>query len=164
MAAGHAGLEHRIGGLEKEDVTGAVSYDAANHQQMVDLRAEKIAGIARDIPPAEIVGPAEGELLVVGWGSTYGAVAAAVEEVQQAGRSRGPPAPPLPESLPRQPGPVLARYTQVLVAGEQHGAASLDAARPLPGGRRRAVQGGRPAVPIREVRKKIEACWERRKP
>ena len=55
-AAGNAGTEHRIGGLEKEDVTGAVSYDAANHQRMVSLRAEKIEGIARDIPPAEVAG------------------------------------------------------------------------------------------------------------
>ena len=76
-------------GLEKQDVTGAVSYDAANHQRMVDrCGRQKIEGIARDIPPADVVGPAEGDLLVVGWGSTYGAIAAAVDELpQQAGYS-----------------------------------------------------------------------------
>ena len=59
-AAGTPGFEHRIGGLEKEDVTGGVTYDAANHQRMVSLRAQKIAGIARDIPPAQVDGPTSG--------------------------------------------------------------------------------------------------------
>jgi 2-oxoglutarate ferredoxin oxidoreductase subunit alpha len=75
------GFEHRIGGLEKEDVTGAVSYDADNHRRMIELRAEKIARIAGDIPPATVTGDDEGELLVVGWGSTCGAIAGAVAEL-----------------------------------------------------------------------------------
>ena len=69
---GTPGLEHRIGGIEKEDVTGNVSYDPANHEHMVHTRAQKIANIADDIPPLEVDGPAEGDLLVIGWGGTYG--------------------------------------------------------------------------------------------
>jgi 2-oxoglutarate/2-oxoacid ferredoxin oxidoreductase subunit alpha len=86
VVPGTPGHEHRIGGLEKSDVSGTVCYDGANHRRMIELRAQKIAGIARDIPAAEIVGPVEGELLVVGWGSTYGAIAAAVDEAQHAGQ------------------------------------------------------------------------------
>jgi 2-oxoglutarate/2-oxoacid ferredoxin oxidoreductase subunit alpha len=87
VAPGTEGLEHRIGGLEKQDVTGVVTYDAANHQQMVRLRAGKIAGIAADIPPAEVTGPSAGRVLVIGWGSTYGAVAAAVNDLQAEGHA-----------------------------------------------------------------------------
>src|SRR5439155_18650163 len=71
---GTPGLEHRIGGLEKEDVTGNVSYDPANHQHMVKTRAQKIANIANEIPLLEVDGPPEGDLLVAGWGGTYGAL------------------------------------------------------------------------------------------
>ena len=83
--------EHRIGGLEKEDVTG--SGELRRGQSSADGRRcgrEKIEGIARDIPPAEVAGPAEGDLLVVGWGSTYGAIAAAVDEAA-AGRAAASP-------------------------------------------------------------------------
>lgn len=86
-APGTPGLEHRIGGLEKEDVTGVVTYDAANHRRMVGLRARKIAGIADDIPPAKVEGAPAGDLLVVSWGSTYGAIAAAVKQAQAEGRA-----------------------------------------------------------------------------
>jgi 2-oxoglutarate ferredoxin oxidoreductase subunit alpha len=79
---GTPGLEHRIGGLEKQDITGNVSYDPDNHEKMVKLRAEKVARIANDLPPIKIFGEPEGQLLVVGWGSTYGAIQAAVEECQ----------------------------------------------------------------------------------
>ena len=81
------GLEHRIGGLEKQDVTGNVSYDPDNHDLMVRLRAEKVRRVAQEIPPTTINGPAGGDLLVVGWGGTYGAITAAVEEAQVAGLS-----------------------------------------------------------------------------
>ena len=84
---GTPGLEHRIGGLEKEDVTGVVTYDAANHRRMVEQRARKIAGIADDIPPAKVEGAPSGDLLMVGWGSTYGAIAAAVRQAQAEGRA-----------------------------------------------------------------------------
>src|SRR5262249_2403552 len=69
---GTKGLEHRIGGLEKEDVTGNVSYDPANHEHMIRTRAKKIANIANEIPLLEVNGPDQGDLLVIGWGGTYG--------------------------------------------------------------------------------------------
>jgi 2-oxoglutarate ferredoxin oxidoreductase subunit alpha len=84
---GTPGLEHRIGGLEKEDVTGNVSYDPINHEKMVKLRAAKVAGIAQDIAPLKVQGADHGELLIVGWGSTYGAIATAVEMLQREGAS-----------------------------------------------------------------------------
>jgi 2-oxoglutarate ferredoxin oxidoreductase subunit alpha len=84
---GTAGLEHRIGGLEKADVTGNVSYDPENHHRMQVLRQAKVAGIARDIAPLEVFGPERGDLLVLGWGSTYGAIRSAVERLQASGRS-----------------------------------------------------------------------------
>ena len=76
---GTAGLEHRIGGLEKADVTGNVSYDPDNHHQMQLYRQAKVAGIARDIPPLEVFGPERGDLLILGWGSTFGAIRSAAE-------------------------------------------------------------------------------------
>jgi 2-oxoglutarate ferredoxin oxidoreductase subunit alpha len=82
---GTPGLEHRVGGLEKADGTGNVSYDPANHEQMVRLRAAKIAGIAKDIPPVEVDDPDGARVLVLGWGSTYGAITAAVRRVRAAG-------------------------------------------------------------------------------
>ncbi|HXF04561.1 MAG TPA: 2-oxoacid:acceptor oxidoreductase subunit alpha [Blastocatellia bacterium] len=112
---GTPGLEHRIGGLEKQHITGNVSYDPENHQLMTHLRAEKIARVAQDIPDVEVFGDTEGELLVVGWGGTYGAITSAVEQVQAKG---------LPVSsihlrylnpLPRNLGQVLSRFRKVLV-------------------------------------------------
>ena len=84
---GTPGLEHRIGGLEKADILGNVSYDPDNHHRMQLLRQAKVAGIAKDIPPLEVFGPAEGDLLVLGWGSTYGAIRSAVERLQGKGVS-----------------------------------------------------------------------------
>jgi 2-oxoglutarate ferredoxin oxidoreductase subunit alpha len=84
---GTPGLEHRIGGLEKADVSGNVSYDPENHHKMQLLRAQKVAGIAKDIPDLQVQGPARGDLLVLGWGSTYGAIRSAVERLQAAGQS-----------------------------------------------------------------------------
>ena len=112
---GTPGLEHRIGGLEKEDVTGNVSYDPQNHEKMVRLRAEKIARIADDIPPLQVLGKDSGKLLVVGWGSTYGAITSAVQELQAKG---------LPVSsihlrhlnpFPRNLGEVLRQFGTILV-------------------------------------------------
>src|SRR5207249_9347912 len=82
---GTPGLEHRIGGLEKEDGTGNVSYDPINHEHMVRTRAKKIANIANEIPELTVNGPAEGDLLVIGWGGTYGAITSAVERCQRKG-------------------------------------------------------------------------------
>lgn len=85
LVPGTPGGEHCVGGLEKEATTGAISYDGPNHQRMVELRATKLERIACDIPPAQVVGSPEGDVLVVGWGSTYGAIAAAVDEVSRGG-------------------------------------------------------------------------------
>jgi 2-oxoglutarate ferredoxin oxidoreductase subunit alpha len=79
---GTPGLEHRIGGLEKADVTGNVSYDPENHHRMQVLRQDKVAGIAGDIPALEVYGPHSGDLLILGWGSTYGAIRTAVDRLQ----------------------------------------------------------------------------------
>ena len=84
---GTPGLEHRIGGLEKADITGNVSYDPDNHHRMQLLRQAKVAGIADDIPPLEVYGPRAGDLLILGWGSTYGAIRSAVERLQAEGWS-----------------------------------------------------------------------------
>ena len=84
---GTPGLEHRIGGLEKADITGSVSYDAENHMRMVNYRTEKVARIANDIPDLAVIGEPDGELLVLGWGSTYGAILSAVRRAQARGTS-----------------------------------------------------------------------------
>lgn len=79
---GTKGLEHRLGGLEKEHETGNISYDPDNHQRMVGLRAAKIQGIEHDLPALEILGSASGDVLVIGWGSTYGCIRTVVESLQ----------------------------------------------------------------------------------
>ena len=84
---GKVGLEHRVGGLEKDAVKGSISHDPQNHQQMVDTRAKKIALIAEDIPVQEVIGDKEGELLVVGWGGTRGHLQNAVLEMRAEGKS-----------------------------------------------------------------------------
>jgi 2-oxoglutarate ferredoxin oxidoreductase subunit alpha len=84
---GTRGLEHRIGGLEKADVIGNVSYDPDNHHRMQMLRAAKVAGIADDIAPLEVFGPERGDLVILGWGSTYGAIRSAVESLNADGAS-----------------------------------------------------------------------------
>jgi 2-oxoglutarate ferredoxin oxidoreductase subunit alpha len=82
---GTKGLVHRIGGLEKQDITGNICYDADNHQHMIDTRAQKVANIANDLPPIETIGPRTGDVLVLGWGSTRGAITAAVTRLQKEG-------------------------------------------------------------------------------
>lgn len=83
---GTPGLEHRLGGIEKDSVTGNVSYDPDNHQKMVDTRAAKIKGVAKDIPLLQVNGAQKGNVLVVGWGGTYGAITSAVESLQNEGK------------------------------------------------------------------------------
>ena len=108
-------LEHRIGGLEKEYLTGNVSYAPTNHEQMIRVRARKIAGIIREIPPLEVFGPPEGELLVVGWGSTYGSITQAVRELQAAGHAVTQVHLRHLDPLPPDLGGILGRYRHVLV-------------------------------------------------
>ena len=87
VSPGTPGLEHRIGGIEKEEDTGNISYDSENHERMVNLRAEKIERIANDIPDLKVHGPETGDMLVLGWGSTLGAARQAVEKAQANGYS-----------------------------------------------------------------------------
>ena len=115
IPAGTPGLQHRIGGLEKDDL-GQVSYDAQNHQRMVALRAGKVLGIASDIPPARLEEGALGDdLLVVGWGSTYGAITQAVREERAAGRRVASLHLRHLNPLPRGLGELLAAFPRVLV-------------------------------------------------
>ncbi len=113
---GTPGLEHRIGGLEKADVTGAISYDAENHDLMVRLRAQKVAGIATDIPELAVDDPdGEADTLVLGWGSTYGPIAAAVRRVRRDGRRVACAHLHYLNPFPRNTGEVLRRYEKVLI-------------------------------------------------
>jgi 2-oxoglutarate ferredoxin oxidoreductase subunit alpha len=112
---GTAGLEHRIGGLEKEDITGNVSYDPLNHEHMVKTRARKIANIANEIPLLEVNGPAEGDVLVIGWGGTYGAIVSAVQRSQRKGLKVAQAHLRYLNPMPRNTGEVLSRYKKVLV-------------------------------------------------
>ena len=113
---GTPGLEHRIGGLEHEDGSGNVSYDPENHEQMTVLRERKIAGIAEGIPPARTFGDESGELLLVGWGGTYGAL----REATIAARKKGLDVSQLHlrylNPLPANVGDVLRSFRRVLVA------------------------------------------------
>ncbi len=112
---GTPGLEHRIGGLEKADVTGNVSYDPDNHHRMQVLRHEKIAGIARDIPPLEVYGPQSGDLLILGWGSTYGAIRSAVDRLQAESWSVAHAHLRYLNPMPANIGQVLQSFKRVLV-------------------------------------------------
>ncbi len=112
---GTPGLEHRIGGLEKEYLTGNVSYAPANHEQMVRVRARKIAGIVREIPPTAVNGAPEGDLLLLGWGSTYGALEAAARTLLDQGHRVGHAHLRHLNPLPADLGAVLGRFRRVLV-------------------------------------------------
>jgi 2-oxoglutarate ferredoxin oxidoreductase subunit alpha len=108
-------MEHRIGGLGKQDVTGNVSYAPEDHEHIIRTRAQKIAGIADYIPELEVTGPEQGDLLVLGWGGTYGAIRAAVEHVQGEGLEVARAHLRHLNPLPRNLGNVLGRYKQILV-------------------------------------------------
>ena len=108
-------LEHRIGGLGKQDVTGNVSYAPEDHERIVHVRADKIRGIADFIPELEVTGPEQGDLLILGWGGTYGAIRAAVEQVRDEGLDVAYAHLRYLNPFPRNLGNVLGRYKQVLV-------------------------------------------------
>jgi 2-oxoglutarate ferredoxin oxidoreductase subunit alpha len=112
---GTPGLEHRIGGLEKEDKTGDVSYDPINHENLVRIRAGKIALIADEIPLLEVHGPADGDLLVLGWGSTHGAIFSAVERARAKGRRVACAHFRYLYPWPKNVGEILRRFKKVLV-------------------------------------------------
>ena len=112
---GTTGLQHRIGGLEKQDGTGNVSYDPDNHQHMTNVRAEKVAKIALDVPLQEVSGPGAGDLLVLSWGGTYGACATAVREAQARGKSVAHAHLRYLSPFPSNLGELLAQYKKVLI-------------------------------------------------
>ena len=112
---GTPGLEHRIGGLEKADIIGQVSYDSNNHERMVRLRAEKVARIANDIPPTPVFGEPSGNLLVLGWGGTYGALRTAVEHKIEEGESVSHVHLRYLNPLPSDLGDILKRFEVVLI-------------------------------------------------
>jgi 2-oxoglutarate ferredoxin oxidoreductase subunit alpha len=113
---GTPGLEHRIGGLEKEDGSGNVSYLPRNHARMIELRSEKIARIARDLPPAEPNGADRGRLLIVGWGGTHGAITEAVAQARAAGKDVASLHLRHLNPFPANLGEVLRRFEHVVVA------------------------------------------------
>jgi 2-oxoglutarate ferredoxin oxidoreductase subunit alpha len=112
---GTPGLEHRVGGLEKDFLTGNISHDPMNHQRMVEVRAAKVEGIARDIPPLKVEGPAQGDLLIVGWGSTYGSIVQAREKAAGEGCSVAHVHLRHMNPFPSDLGDLLKRYKTVLV-------------------------------------------------
>lgn len=112
---GTPGLEHRIGGLEKAHITGNVSYDPDNHDYMVRLRAQKVKNIENDIPLLEVKGDQEGDLLVLGWGGTYGAITEAVERSRRNGLKVSQAHLKYLNPLPRNTGEVLKKFKKILI-------------------------------------------------
>ncbi|MEO9146418.1 MAG: 2-oxoacid:acceptor oxidoreductase subunit alpha [Ginsengibacter sp.] len=113
---GSAGLEHRVGGLEKQNITGNVSYDPENHQLMVKLRQEKIDKIANDIPEQKIDnGPQKGKVLVIGWGSTYGAIKSAVVDVLAEGHEVSHIHLRYVRPFPKNLGSLIKNFEKVLI-------------------------------------------------
>jgi 2-oxoglutarate/2-oxoacid ferredoxin oxidoreductase subunit alpha len=118
-------LEHRIGGLGKQDVTGNVSYSAEDHEHIVKIRAEKVGRLVNTIPEQTVFGPERGDLLVVGWGGTYGAIRSAVSAAQSEGKPVASAHIRYLNPFPRNLGEVLTRYRQVLVPELNLGQLSL---------------------------------------
>jgi 2-oxoglutarate ferredoxin oxidoreductase subunit alpha len=112
---GTPGLEHRIGGIEKQDVTGNISYEPLNHERMVRLRAAKVEGIVQEVPDVVPAGDAEGDLVLVGWGSTYGSITAALRSARARGRKVGHVHLRHLNPLPQNLGEVLKRFKRVVV-------------------------------------------------
>ncbi|RKU19510.1 2-oxoglutarate ferredoxin oxidoreductase subunit alpha [Candidatus Poribacteria bacterium] len=112
---GTPGLEHRIGGLEKSDVTGHVSYDPDNHEKMVEIRAEKVARIANDIPPTEVFGAQEGDILLLGWGGTFGALRTTTENYVAEGLPIGHVHLRHLNPFPNDLADILKRFKKILI-------------------------------------------------
>ena len=113
--AGTKGLEHRIGGLETERKTGNVSYDPENHEHMIRLRNKKVEAVAETVPDVIPFGDDSGDVLVVGWGSTYGAIRTAVETLRGEGKSVSHVQLRYINPLPKNLGDVLLKYKKVIV-------------------------------------------------
>ena len=112
---GTKGLEYRIGGIEKEDLTGNISYDPANHEKMVKLRAEKVDRVANYIPEQEVIGDKSGDLLIVGWGGTYGSLLTAFKELQTEGKSVSLTHFNYINPLPKNTGEIFGKFKKILV-------------------------------------------------
>jgi 2-oxoglutarate/2-oxoacid ferredoxin oxidoreductase subunit alpha len=112
---GTPGLEHRIGGIEKQHITGNVNYDPENHHLMVKLRQEKVDRAVNDIPLVEVLGEKTGKVLVLGWGSTYGSITSAVEKMQHEGKSVSAAHLRHLNPFPRDLGEVLAGFETVII-------------------------------------------------
>lgn len=112
---GTAGLEHRVGGLEKADITGNVEYSPSNHQHMSDTRQRKVDGIAEFIPEQEVDGPDSGDLLVLSWGGTFGSVRTAVRQCQEAGKSVAHAHLRYMNPFPKNLESVIRSYKKVLI-------------------------------------------------
>ena len=112
---GTPGLEHRLGGLEKQDVSGNINYEPLNHEKMTHLRAAKVDAVVQEIPDVVPVGDPEGDLLIVAWGSTYGPITAALKAQRAKGRKIGHVHLRYLNPLPRNLGEVIGRYHRVLV-------------------------------------------------
>ena len=112
---GMPGLEHRIGGLEKQELTGNVSYDPSNHENMVKVRAEKVERVANFIPDVEVMGEGKGKLLVVGWGGTYGSLHTSVSELWKAGKNIDHAHFNYINPLPKNTKQLLSSYEKVVV-------------------------------------------------
>jgi 2-oxoglutarate/2-oxoacid ferredoxin oxidoreductase subunit alpha len=112
---GTPGLEHRIGGIEKQHITGNVNYDPDNHDFMVRLRAEKVERIANSIPPVEVFGAPEGKVLLLGWGGTYGAITTAAEQLRAEGASVSSAHLRYLNPFPKNLGDVLSRFETVII-------------------------------------------------
>jgi 2-oxoglutarate ferredoxin oxidoreductase subunit alpha len=122
---GTPGLEHRIGGLEKTDGSGNVSYDPHNHAHMVRTRAAKVEAVTRDIPSLEVFGPEHGDLLVLGWGGTYGAIHGAVRRALDKKLTVAQAHLRYLNPFPSNLGEVLGRYKAILIPELNTGQLSL---------------------------------------
>ncbi len=122
---GTPGLQHRIGGLEKADGTGNISYDGLNHARMTELRAAKIAGIADELPPLKVEGDPDAELLVLGWGSSEGSIRAGVRRARLAGHKVACAHLRYLNPMPANTGDVLRSFDRVLVPEMNSGQLSL---------------------------------------
>jgi 2-oxoglutarate ferredoxin oxidoreductase subunit alpha len=112
---GTAGLEHRIGGLEKDSLSGMVSYDGMNHEKMVKTRAQKVANVVEDVPALQVDGPASGDVLLASWGGTFGSVRASAERLRAQGKSVAHAHFRWLNPLPRNTEQVLRSYGKIVV-------------------------------------------------
>ena len=122
---GTPGLEHRIGGLEKDSMSGMVSYDGMNHEKMVLTRAQKIANVVEDVPDAEVFGKATGDVLLISWGGTFGSVRGAAEQLQQQGKAVSHVHLRWINPLPKNLGALIKGFKKIMVPEVNNGQLSF---------------------------------------